>query len=235
LRFCCEPRVLAAIIEALGSYTVSVDAHETVLRYAGPEQPLYVQHAAVTALGGLRASPELRQKSREQLARALEPNSRRYVRTAALRALRRMDDPESYNTVLALTKPGLDPDIRNQAITLLGRLGRLLDSRDETRNRLTEWLSDPDRGAQAAAATGLGELKDPRAIADLERINTSARVEGVRTAAREAIESIKRPDDPKASMAAVLDRLTALEKRNQELEKQIKALTPARPQRSRSR
>jgi aminopeptidase N len=230
-----HPRVLAAIIEALGSYTVSVDAHETVLRYAGPEQPLYVQHAAVTALGGLRASPELRQKSREQLARALEPNSRRYVRTAALRALRRMDDPESYNTVLALTKPGLDPDIRNQAITLLGRLGRLLDSRDETRNRLTEWLSDPDRGAQAAAATGLGELKDPRAIADLERINTSARVEGVRTAAREAIESIKRPDDPKASMAAVLDRLTALEKRNQELEKQIKALTPARPQRSRSR
>jgi HEAT repeat protein len=93
---------------------------------------------------------------------------------------------------------------------------------------LLEWLNDPDRGGQAAAAAGLGQLKDPRAIAALERITTSARVEAIREAAREAIDSIKRPDDPKASLSAVIERLTALEKRNQELEREINALkTPA--------
>ena len=226
-----HPRVLSAIIEALGSFTVSEMAHETVLRYSDPGQPLYVQQAAVTALGSLRASPELREKSLQQLARALAPDSRRYVRIAALRSLRRMDEPKAYDIVLELTRPGPDPSLREQAIPLLGRLGRHRESRDETRALLTQWLNDPDRGTQSAAASALGELKDARALADLERIASSARAETVRASAREAIESIKRPDDPRASVSAVLERLAALEKRNQELEKQIKALKPA-PQRS---
>jgi aminopeptidase N len=230
-----HPRVLAAIVEALGGYSVSREAHEAVLRRSSSEQPLYVQQAAVAALGALRASPELIEKGRQQLALALKPDTRRYIRVAALRALRTLDDPETYDSVLALTRPGPDPPIRVQAIALLGRLGRHRESRTETRALLTGWLSDVDRETQQAAAAGLGALKDPRAIADLERVRDSARVESVRDAAREAIASIQRPEDPKASLAAVLERLTALEKRNQELEKQIKALKPPASQKTRTR
>ncbi|MCI0748244.1 MAG: HEAT repeat domain-containing protein, partial [Verrucomicrobia subdivision 3 bacterium] len=198
------PRVLAAILEALGNYTVSSKAHEIVLGRAGSDQPLYVQHAAITALGKLRGSAKLRDHSRRELLSAAQKTSRHYVRDAALRALWALDDPKTYDPVLALAQPGSDDRLRNRAVTLLGRLGRHHDDRSGTRTLLVGWLSDPDRDAQAAAAAGLGELKDPRAIADLERLRASGQPQELGTAAQQAIDSIKRPDDPKYATSALV-------------------------------
>ena len=47
----------------------------------------------------------------------------------------------------------------------------------------------------------------------------------MRKAARDAIDAIRRPDNPKQATAGLLDRLTAIEKHNQELEKKLKDLT----------
>jgi HEAT repeat protein len=127
--------------------------------------------------------------------------------------------------VLKLAQPGRTDELRNRGIQVLGRLGRHDGLRDRTRAALTAWLDDPDRSAQEAAAFALGALGDPRAIADLERVRGSARAEGVGQFAAAAIQAIRRPEDPKQGTAALVERLAAIEKRNQELEKKIKELS----------
>src|SRR5438034_624370 len=76
-----------------------------------------------------------------------------------------------------------------------------------------------------AAAAQRRDRGDPRSLADLERMRTSARGEDVRKAAESAIDAIKRPEDPKRATGGLIDRLDTLEKQNQEMEKKLKALT----------
>jgi aminopeptidase N len=218
------PRVLAGVVEALGRYPASREAHEAVLRHAKPAARLYVEMAAVSALGGLRSDPGLVGKSLRVLERAARKPTRRAVRGAALQALAALDDPRSYEAVLRLAQPGRGDELRGQAVTVLGRLGRHDGLRDQTRAALTAWLDDPDRSIQAAAAAGLGALGDPRALADLERLRGSARAESLRRAAEQAIAAISRPQDPKGATAGLSKRLAAIEKKNQELEKRLKDL-----------
>jgi aminopeptidase N len=219
-----HPRVLAGLVEALGGYIVSPEAHAAILRYTEAQKSLYVEMAAVTALGQMRASPELVERSLTVLQAAARKPVRRAVRSAAFQSLAALDDPRAYDPLMELAQAGQDDELRNQVIPILGRLGRRDNLRDRTRATLTAWLYDPDRGAQQAALTGLGMLGDPRAIADLTRVHRSVRSEDLRQAAQRAIEAIRQPPDPKQATAALLERLTALEKQNQDLEKQLKDL-----------
>jgi aminopeptidase N len=219
-----HPRVRASLLEALGGYVVSPEAHATVLRYVGSSRSLDVETAAVSALGLQRASPELVEKSLKALQAAARKPTRRAVRIAALGALAAQEDPRSYDTVMQLAQTGGD-ELRDRAIRILGRLGRPDGLRDRTRTALTAWLYDPDSSSQQAAAAALGDLGDPRAIADLERVRTSTRKVSVRHAAQAAIEAIRRPENPKLATAALVERLAAIEKHNQELEKKLKELS----------
>ncbi len=218
-------RVLSAVIEALGDFVVSPEAHGTVLKYADRQQPLSVETAAIRALGQMRASPELIARGQEAALAAARKPSRRAVRYAAFASLRALEDTNAYDAVLELAQPVRDDELRGQTISLLGRLGRREEVREPTRTILTAWLYDPDRAAQIAAIGALGELGDPRSLADLERMRSSARGEDVRKAAESAIDAIKRPEDPKRATSGLIDRLDTLEKQNQEMEKKLKALT----------
>jgi aminopeptidase N len=220
-----HPRALAALLDALGRYPVSPEAHAAVLRYAGPEQRLYVQMAAVSALGKLRANTELTEQSVKALQAAARKPTRRAVRNVSLQAMATLEDPRPFETVLELAQPGGNDELRNRAITVLGQLGRQESLRERTRKVLTAWLDDPDQMAQVAAVEGLESLADPRAIADLQRIQKSARKESLRKAAQRAIEASSRPKDPKQSTAALLERVRAIEKQNQELEKRLKEIS----------
>jgi aminopeptidase N len=219
-----NPRALAALVSALGTYTVSPDAHAAVLRYAEGHKSLDVQTAAVAALGRLRAGPDLVSRNVQVLETAAKKPARRAVRQAALQALGVLDDPRSFEVVFELAQPGGDDELRERAITALGRLGRRDAVRDRTRAALAAWLDDPDESAQAAAAAGLGALGDPRAVADLERVRASGRPEEVRAATRLAIEAIRRPEDPKQATSALVERLEAIEKQNRELDARLKEL-----------
>ncbi|MBI2929528.1 MAG: HEAT repeat domain-containing protein [Verrucomicrobia bacterium] len=218
------PRVLAAVISALGQYTVSREAHEAVLKHATPRSNLYVEAAAIGALGRLRGSPELAERSLQVLQTAARKPTRRWVRSSAFWALRSLEDARSYDAVFELAQPARGDELRPQTIPLLGRLGRHDELRDRTRTALTAWLYDPDRPAQAAAVHALGELGDPRAIADLERLRSSAQHASQKQAAADAIAAISRPQNPKQATAALLDRLSALEKQNLEIEKKLKTI-----------
>src|SRR5258708_17707655 len=146
-----DRRVMTAVIEALGNFVVSPGAHGTVLKYAGRQQPLAVETAAIRTLGRMRASPELIERAQETILAAARKPSRRAVRDAAFGSLRALEDTNAYSAVLELAQPARDDELRGQAISLLGRLGRREEVRDQTRTILTAWLYDPDRAAQIAA------------------------------------------------------------------------------------
>jgi aminopeptidase N len=219
-----NPRALAGLLEALGNLTSSAEAHAAALKYADGHPSLDVQTAAVGALGHLHATPELVTRSVELLQKAAQKPTRRAVRQAAFRAIEALEDPRPLEAVVKLAQPGGDDELRDLAIAAVGRLGRRDAVRDRAREMLTAWLDDPDDSAQRAAAAGLGALGDPRSVTHLERVRASGRPEEVRTAARLAIETIRRPEDPKQATAAMLERLGAIEKQNQELEARLKEL-----------
>jgi HEAT repeat protein len=219
-----NPRVLTAVVEGLRGYTTSPEAHTVVLKYADPKSPREVEMAAVSALARMRASPALKEKNLQALQTTVQKSTRRSVRRAALQALAGLDEPRTYDTVLAVAQPGRDDELRSQAIAVLGRLGRHKELRDRTRTLFTAWLNDSDPAVQAAAATALGTLGDPRALADLTALQDKLREAASRQAVTRAIEALQRIPDPTQTAAALLERLQALEKHNQELEKRIKAL-----------
>jgi aminopeptidase N len=219
-----NPRVLTAVIEALVNFVVSKDAHETVLKYADAKQPLSVESAAIRALGHMRASPDLIEKGQKMVLGAAAKPSRRAVRQVALASLRISEDTNAYEAVQELAQPARDDELRDMAIGVLGRLGRRDEVRAQTLTILRGWLYDPDRAARIAAIRALGELGDPRALADLERLSAGSQGEEVHGAAEAAIASIKRAEDPKHSIAGLVERLDTLERQSQDLEKKVKAL-----------
>lgn len=219
-----QPRVLAAVLEALAEFTVSAEAHEAMLKHADAHA-LFVGMAAVTGLGRMRANPELLDRSLAKLQMAARPPSRRIIRWFAFSALQLLDDARVFDTVLELAQPARGDELRDRAIETLGHLGRRDSLRDRTRGILTGWLFDPDANAQWAAVLALGALGDPRSIVDLERVRNSARSQSLRNAAKDAIEAIQRPEDPKRATSALLERLAAIEQQNQQVEKKLRELT----------
>jgi aminopeptidase N len=84
-----QPRVLAAVIGSLAGYPSSSEAHAAVLRHATAQDNIYVEMAAVSALGRMHGTPSLAEQSQKALQAAAAPDSRRAVREAAQLALRR--------------------------------------------------------------------------------------------------------------------------------------------------
>jgi aminopeptidase N len=220
-----NPRVLAGLLQALGSYLVSPEAHAVVLKHIGGQKSLDVETAAVSALGRMRATPELVERSIKTLQTAAQKPTRRAVRVAALQALSALDDASSYDTIAKLAQPGHGDELRTQAIPILGRIGRHDGLRDKARETLTGWLYDPDHSAQEAAASGLGALGDLRSLSDLQRLTRSSRAESLKKTAGDAIRAIQHPIDAKQATTGLLERLTAIEKQNQELRQKVKELS----------
>jgi aminopeptidase N len=219
-----NPRVLAAVVEGLRGHAALPEAYAVILKYADPKSPREVETAAVSTLARMRGNPVSKEKVLQVLQAEVQKSARRPVRRAALQGLSALDDPRAYETVLALAEPGGDDELRGQAIAVMGRLGRRKELREQTRTALTAWLADADPAIQVAAATALGTLGDARSLADLTALQEGLREEGNRQVVGRAIEALKRPADPAETTAALLERLDALEKRNMELEKRVKAL-----------
>ena len=219
-----HPRVRAAVRTALGRYPASSAAHEVLLE--DEDADVEVAGAAAAALGGMRATTALVERSVERLQRSAAPSSRRWVRQNALGAIGQLGDPRLVDTVLELAQPGQGDALRNGAIRTLGSLGSQVDVESPLREILTRWLDDPDRAMQRAAAAALGRLGDPRALADLGRIADSARDEETKQAARDAMNAIRQgiEDITAPRLEALEERHRVLEEKLAEMERRIAAL-----------
>lgn len=210
------PRVEAAVLDELGRYPYSREAHELLLlRLPAPESDVYVETAAVEALGGMRSSDELMKRSQEALRQAVSPATRRWVRRSALHAMRRLDEPALFDVAADLVRP--DEELRGEAIAAVGALGRHKENRDRARKLLFAWLDDEDRDTQAAAVRGLRAFGGAEAIAALGRVAESGRRRLLREAAAEAAADLRQ----KRPSSAWGEQIRALEEKNEELERTL--------------
>ncbi|GEM_PF-685997 len=218
-----HPRVLGRVLAALGEFPDSADAHETVLKYVDSKQPLWVEQAAVAALASFRRNSAMANRTIDILDRAARKPTRRYVRAAAWTALGQLANTNTFQLAWEIAQPSGD-EMRPRAIQLLGTLGREESLRERVRRALISWLSDPDAQAQHAAIAALGALQDPKALADLERFSRSAAPRELRDLAKETVERLRHPSDPKALSTAMQQRVDDLDRRNRALEQRLEAL-----------
>lgn len=226
-----EPRVRSAAISALGDYRHS-SVVEALMPFAREDESLYVEAAALGALGNQDATDETIALLVEK---AGDTGWALRVQQAAIGSLARLGAVEGVEPAMKLADYGGSFRARGTGISALGTLYPSVDEEQQTaiRELLVKLIDDPmDRHAQAAIRT-LGSLGDEEAIAPLQRLADSARPEEFRSAARDAIESIGDGQDRDTLVRDLRNRLRRLEETRDaadgEMREKAEEATPTTP------
>lgn len=161
-----HPRVLEAVLDALGGYEDSPAVQAVLLRHAGAQARTRVRTAALRKLARCRADPALRSAALAALAEAARPACNRRVRDAALDALESMNDADALPALLGALDPRAADRDASGALTArtISLLVKLAADRGEQRSALLEFLSRfPDeahRRVRDAVRRAKDQLRD---------------------------------------------------------------------------
>ncbi len=209
-------RVRQSLAEALGKHTGEEVMKVLVKLSEDPSEPV-----AGAALGSLVAFPG------EEATAALKKGFERrgdHDRLAerAVGAMVRRHDPAALEEAMALTGPGTFYRTRSMAV---GWIGELLEN-DEVpvegnaaTKRLFELLTEPRRPVRIAALGALGKARFKGAIPLLEQFAAKTDDEDVSGAARNAITAINDKKGTRQDVKDLEQKLGALEKRLEKMEK----------------
>ena len=193
-----HPRVLASVLKAISGRSSSKRAHAALLRHAGSESHMRPRSAAIRGLTRCRADESLASDTVRALERAALPPNGRYVRSAAIRALRRVNDAQTVDVLLTAVRSPTRGDAEMRTL-LIARLSELAGEYDRHRTRVADYLVDLLDGepvaVRAAAITGLGIIGDESIVALLEPLAGDDQPRSIRRAARSSIEAIQENGD----------------------------------------
>ncbi|HUI54806.1 MAG TPA: M1 family aminopeptidase [Bryobacteraceae bacterium] len=211
--------VRSAAAGALGGFDRNPDTINRLFEVARTDSSFMVRQSSL--LAAARLKPD---KAVELLTPFLTMDSpNNSMRATAANALAQIADDSMLPTFLELAKDSND-FIRQNAIRTLGTLGR---AKPEVTDRLMEALNDPTAGDRAAGAVALQRRRETAAVPALEKLAASESVPNVARAAHAAAESLRTPA-PAATAPSGSDelrnRITALEKENQELKARLDKL-----------
>lgn len=143
-----DPRVRAEAAEAFAAAGGSADALQELLRRDSSDR---VTAAALRGLGATRVAGAW-----DTLAGALARGTTSVrIRLAALQGMAALGDTRAVPLALEQASPGREPQLRLEAIAVLGRLGR---GQGVVVSRLRRLLGDADGGVRVAAARALVQL-----------------------------------------------------------------------------
>ncbi len=115
------------------------------------------------------------------------------LRRAAFRALANLGDDRAVPLLLQWSALGKPLNLRPNAISALGRLGL---QNHEIENQLISYAAEPYRDVRLSAIYALGERGDPSAIAPLEALLSSGKLdEDATDRAKATIERLRRSED----------------------------------------
>ena len=235
-----DARVRRQVVEGLAAFSQD-SARQALLGIIREEKNPDI---LAVAMGGIEAwrTPEVR----EQLLKLVAtPSYQGVLASAALRALRRQDDPAMLEPVLALVRTNettWPPGALHTGLDTIARLAREQQDRTAIREYLTRFTSSQQRGTRRAAIDALGALEDPHALLTLEKFTVSAKDSPDRQAAERAISTIRGARKAPAELGALRDELREVKDQNRnlqtsldELRKKVEALAapPAKPAKSR--
>ncbi len=155
------------VVAALGQFRHderAAAALEEVLRKG--DASYYVEAAAAQSLGQTRA-PRAFQVLAEVAMQKESQND--VIRSSALAGFTELKDERALPIAIEWTKRGKSNPVRGAAAFALGRLGQLSDrAKDAAFDRLVELLADEWLRVRLNAIAALAELKETKAIAELE-------------------------------------------------------------------
>jgi len=214
-----DARVRNVVVQALG--TIDKDASRKALVEVVSDEPSpYVVASSIRALGKMKA-----QEARRPISRALSRGSHgEVIRRAALDALAALEEEDSLKTIAAYCSAGKPRQSRRTAISAVGRLGKWMDDKDKPRATLVKLLRDPLRQIRTAAMDALGELGDPKSLADLERAAEIAKNPDEKRRAKQAVEKINGAREQTPEVRQLRKKVDQLEKTGREMQERLKTI-----------
>jgi len=189
-----HPKARRGVVAALGQFRrdeAVAEALERILRKG--DESYYVEAAAAHALGQTR-SPRAFEVLRDVAMRKESMND--VIRANALTGFSELKDERALPIAIEWTRRGKSNPVRGVATAVLGKLGQLSDrAKDEAYDRLVELLDDDWLRVRLNAVAALAELKETKAVSELERLRDRELDGRVIRAAREAVIRLREGAD----------------------------------------
>jgi aminopeptidase N len=218
-----HPKARRGVVAALGQFRhdeTAAAALEQVLRKG--DASYYVEAAAALALGQTRASKAFDVLSKVAMRKESQAD---VIRSSALAGLADLKDERAIPIAVEWTQRGKSNPVRGAAAFALGRMGTLGDrAKDQAYDRLIELLPDAWLRVRLNAVAGLAEIKDTRAIAELNRARDRDLDGRVIRAAREASRRISEGADKGEEVRRLREDLDRLGEDNRTLKDRLEKI-----------
>ena len=189
-----HPKARRGVVQALGQFRhdeAVADALEAIVRKG--DASYYVEAAAANALGQTRTPRAFDVLSKVAMAKE---SLNDVIRASALAGMTELKDERALPIAIEWTKRGKSNPIRGAATAALGKLGQISDrAKDQAYDRLVDLLPDEWLRVRLNAIAALAELKDPKAVSELERTRVRDLDGRVIRAAREAMVRLREGTD----------------------------------------
>lgn len=219
-----DTRVRSDALEALQHFPTHTELIPMLRRVLEHEESYYNRAAAATALGAFESR---REEVAPVLVAALEQGSfREVVRTAALKALGKLDPDRAFAPAQRLAAYGAPIDSRREALNTLADIGsKTTRRREEVRKILVGYLDDPSYVVRESVYGAIAALGDPAAIPALERRGRLEAEARQRLHAEKAVHDLrKKKSETSKDEKAMRDRLEQLERESEVLKERVRTL-----------
>jgi len=223
-----HPKARRGVVAALGQFRhdeKAAAALEAILRKGDPSY--YVEANAAQSLGQTRTPKAFDVLSKVAMKKESQND---VIRSQALLGLADLKDERALPIALEWTKRGKSNPVRGSATIVLGRLGQLSDrAKDQAYDRLVELLSDDWLRVRLNAIAALVELKETKAIAELERARARDLDGRVIRSAREAIQRLREGADKGDEVKKLRDDVEKIQEENRGLKDRLEKLESRLP------
>ncbi len=227
-----NPLVRRAVVEALAKIKTaeSYDAVKHLLEKG--DASYYVESSAARTIGGMVASPILKDREDEAIAllsRILRQKAgwNEVVRTGAIAGLSQLKtSPVAVDLILEYTYPGIPQPLRLAAIRALGAVstGQTPNNVDWILAHLQELSRETFFLTQVAVVIALGQMETAKAIPVLNSLGDRTPDGRVRRIAEEAVQKVQQVAGTDQSVKQLREELDQLKKSNQELMSRLESL-----------
>ena len=223
-----HPKARRGVVAALGQFRHDEKVAATldgILRRGDPSY--YVEANAAQSLGQTRTAKAFDVLSKVAMKKQSQND---VIRSQALLGFADLKDERALPIALEWTKRGKSNPVRGAATIVLGRLGQLSDrAKDQAYDRLVELLSDEWLRVRLNAIAALVELKETKAIAELERARARDLDGRVIRTAREAIQRLREGADKGEEVKKLRDDVEKLQEENRGLKDRLAKIEASLP------
>ncbi len=221
-----HPKARRGVVQALGQFRhdeIVADALEAIVRKG--DASYYVEAAASNALGQTRTA-----RAFDVLAKVAmtKESLNDVIRASALAGMTELKDERALPIAIEWTRRGKSNPIRGAATSALGKLGQISDrAKEQAYDRLVELLPDEWLRVRLNAIAGLADIKDPKAVAELERTRARDLDGRVIRSAREAMTRLREGADKGEEVRKLRDDLDKLLEENAKLKDRLDKIEAA--------